>query len=1053
MAFWGNPITSGSSTIDYFISAEIMEHPFRTRMMQSDEPYSEQVLLTEGQGIWYFRPVEPEVELAKVNLTGRVGKPIPYTRRDFEFLDDWFIYLLPQSVFKIHPLYDYVLAEILRRNPTSHLVITGGRRPLWTEIYTDRLRSVFGRETFNERVHLIERVSSENFYNLLQISDVILHPFPFDGSRTSADALMVGKPFVTLPTEYLRGRMGVTYLRTMNIPELAAVDIEAYISIAIKLAHDKIFYDTIVRKIRDRLDLIWEDMMFPYSITVILQRVLGIAVLSSSGDGANADGFIKFLKGSGRNVEEDLKRSFERQRNSQEFDRVFGKQLWQLNNAGRAQLETIIDDPNQWPLIFEHWKRTSLYVKSFPAHPLHGYVTNATLRGFNITKRVESSMGSGSTRQTTKNPNPMDLNSVAQSSRPSIGAATLPDEITSAEKAIEFNLPTGLKLSVRSGAVTAPSLNRNDTKELSSISGIPHTDSHILPSIPGDVVVKDPQIQQFHKLVRQRKFSEALVLAQQIFVKYQYDAMFLMELGVLQFFRGEYQEAFTLCQQSVKLSKLPTIEMMVCLGVSATYLPHQSQSAIDAFLEAHKMMLPAVTDPNTGYIDRKFIPVNSFFSINIETIESNLIASFESALRFDECIEVAEVMYEIPMTTLLGAYTVAFSTVDWSKKSVHHLNSIDQRVKKSMKHSIHTEAGKQNLVDLIMRFRVHGQASLNHIIPCYTQSKLYRDMFVEASKSLLQMIALLEQDRYWLASSLENSDFIVKNNNIFPASWEISRSNNDRNIETTTAGVTLITQFFDSSEKLSLPEAARRTLQEDLNTVLMRNLMNPYILEICMLLEKDFDFSKFPNNFKIKKYILGKRMTFRDTFLFARDYVPGRTVVVGKFANDINLNNRITCYFCCYLLANADIYLDTSVRRLFSLSGKPLLPHNMMLALLKWIEIDGVLSIPIRTDSQDIWIFRSPLGGNYSQSEDMNALIDEGSDFFLGLPRCDNRIAYLFSETVQAKGLNMSVSNPVFHIHGIEIQRTSRPAGSLYGMKGAVQGQGKNILIAETLPF
>jgi hypothetical protein len=115
--------------------------------------------------------------------------------------------------------------------------------------------------------------------------------------------------------------------------------------------------------------------------------------------------------------------------------------------------------------------------------------------------------------------------------------------------------------------------------------------------------------------------------------------------------------------------------------------------------------------------------------------------------------------------------------------------------------------------------------------------------------------------------------------------------------------------------------------------------------------------------------------------------------------------------------------------------------------------MDGVLSIPIRTDSQDIWIFRSPLGGDKANSQEMRALIEEGSDFYFGLPRCDNRLAYLFSETAQAKTLNMTVSNPVFHIHGIEIQRTSRPMGALYGMKGAVQGTGKNILIAETLPF
>ena len=35
------------------------------------------------------------------------------SRRSFKFGDSWFIYFCPQSVFKVHPLYDYVLADII----------------------------------------------------------------------------------------------------------------------------------------------------------------------------------------------------------------------------------------------------------------------------------------------------------------------------------------------------------------------------------------------------------------------------------------------------------------------------------------------------------------------------------------------------------------------------------------------------------------------------------------------------------------------------------------------------------------------------------------------------------------------------------------------------------------------------------------------------------------------------------------------------------------------------------------------------------------------------
>ena len=62
--FWGNPITSGHyDTIDYFISADRMEHPFRTKIEAGKLPYSEQVVLLDGQGIWYspFEDLDKQV--------------------------------------------------------------------------------------------------------------------------------------------------------------------------------------------------------------------------------------------------------------------------------------------------------------------------------------------------------------------------------------------------------------------------------------------------------------------------------------------------------------------------------------------------------------------------------------------------------------------------------------------------------------------------------------------------------------------------------------------------------------------------------------------------------------------------------------------------------------------------------------------------------------------------------------------------------------------------------------------------------------------------------
>lgn len=59
--------------MDYFVSADIMEHPHRTRMHVADEPYTEQVVLTEGQGIWYFKPESPEGSTLNFLIITRVN--------------------------------------------------------------------------------------------------------------------------------------------------------------------------------------------------------------------------------------------------------------------------------------------------------------------------------------------------------------------------------------------------------------------------------------------------------------------------------------------------------------------------------------------------------------------------------------------------------------------------------------------------------------------------------------------------------------------------------------------------------------------------------------------------------------------------------------------------------------------------------------------------------------------------------------------------------------------------------------------------------------------
>jgi hypothetical protein len=111
---------------------------------------------------------------------------------------------------------------------------------------------------------------------------------------------------------------------------------------------------------------------------------------------------------------------------------------------------------------------------------------------------------------------------------------------------------------------------------------------------------------------------------------------------------------------------------------------------------------------------------------------------------------------------------------------------------------------------------------------------------------------------------------------------------------------------------------------------------------------------------KINQVVIGNRLTFSTAFAYANKHYSNQTVI----------------------LANADIYFDNSLRTFGDFSTLDL--KGEVLALLKWQDIgNSTLSLNIRTDSQDAWIFQPPL----------NPKVVELATFYLGT----FSIAYLFS--------------------------------------------------------
>jgi protein O-GlcNAc transferase len=83
--------------------------------------------------------------------------------------------------------------------------------------------------------------------------DIALDSSPYNGATTSCEALWMGVPVISLVGDRFCGRMGLSLLENMNMPELAARSPEEFSRIAASLAGDLPRLESLRRELRARM--------------------------------------------------------------------------------------------------------------------------------------------------------------------------------------------------------------------------------------------------------------------------------------------------------------------------------------------------------------------------------------------------------------------------------------------------------------------------------------------------------------------------------------------------------------------------------------------------------------------------------------------------------------------------------------------------------------------------------------------------------------------------------------------------------------------------------
>lgn len=215
-AGWGHPVTTGSDAIDHYFTCAEMEPP------DGDAHYVERLVRLPGLGVSYSMP----------------APPAPGTRAEVGLAQDRRIYLCAQSLFKVHPEMDELLARIAEADDRAVLLFFQAPARRVTEIFAARIQRALAHRGVPPRgqVKFLPRMEASHFRRVLALADVVLDTPRWSGGNTSIDAFAAGVPVVTLPGRFMRGRQTLGMLRLMGLETLVATSGDEYVRIALEIA-------------------------------------------------------------------------------------------------------------------------------------------------------------------------------------------------------------------------------------------------------------------------------------------------------------------------------------------------------------------------------------------------------------------------------------------------------------------------------------------------------------------------------------------------------------------------------------------------------------------------------------------------------------------------------------------------------------------------------------------------------------------------------------------------------------------------------------------------
>jgi predicted O-linked N-acetylglucosamine transferase (SPINDLY family) len=252
-SYLGHPQTSGMSTIDYFLSGELIESP------EGEQHYSEQVIRLPNIA-FHYEPL-------------KLG-PAAVTRAKIGLRQGATAYWSAQSLFKYLPQHDEVFPRIAREAGDCQFVFIHHPTDGVTNLFKSRLKRAFDAFGLKADDHCVflPRMSLSHFAASAAQCDVMLDSIGWSGGNTTLEAIAQDLPVVTHEGQFMRGRISAGILRMMGMPETIASTIDEYVALAVRMGTDPTWRLALKERVAVDKERLYRDRTCIAALEAFLER-------------------------------------------------------------------------------------------------------------------------------------------------------------------------------------------------------------------------------------------------------------------------------------------------------------------------------------------------------------------------------------------------------------------------------------------------------------------------------------------------------------------------------------------------------------------------------------------------------------------------------------------------------------------------------------------------------------------------------------------------------------------------------------------------------------